>query len=229
MGYAAAAVILILILAWLLMRMKIHLTFEYLHDKDNDKLTFKLSALYGLVRFKKTLPVIKVNSEDASIDVKQDTKSEMKGQKKEKKKITYEDVKQSIHRIEMILHQVFQMRQIGASFLAGVRVTKFEWVTVIGIKDAAVTGIAAGGLWAVKGALTAMLYDHLRFIHKPVCEVIPSFQVPASKTHLQCIFFFRFGHLIGAAFKLLKYGRNGLSIIRKKQPVPVASKNDSSV
>ncbi|MET1176291.1 DUF2953 domain-containing protein, partial [Paenibacillus amylolyticus] len=31
MGYAAAAVILILILAWLLMRMKIHLTFEYLH------------------------------------------------------------------------------------------------------------------------------------------------------------------------------------------------------
>ncbi len=39
----------------------------------------------------------------------------------------------------MILHQVFQMRQIAASFLAGVRVTKFEWVTVIGIKDAAVT------------------------------------------------------------------------------------------
>ncbi len=53
MGYAAAAVILILILAWLLMRMKIHLTFEYLHDKDNDKLTFKISALYGLIRIKK--------------------------------------------------------------------------------------------------------------------------------------------------------------------------------
>lgn len=86
MGYAAAAVILILILAWLLMRMKIHLTFEYLHDKDNDKLTFKISALYGLIRIKKTLPVIKVNSEDASIDVKQNTKSEMKGQKKRKKK-----------------------------------------------------------------------------------------------------------------------------------------------
>lgn len=154
MGYAAAAVILILILilAWLLMRMKIHLTFEYLHDKDNDKMTFKLSALYGLIRIKKTWPVIKINSEDASIDVKQDTKSEMKGQQKKKKKITFEDVKQTIDRIEMILQQVVRMRQIGASFLAGVRVTKFEWVTVIGIKDA-VTGIAAGGVWAVKGAL----------------------------------------------------------------------------
>lgn len=135
MGYAAAAVILILILAWLLMRMKIHLTFEYLHDKDNDKMTFKLSALYGLIRIKKTWPVIKINSEDASIDVKQDTKSEMKGQQKKKKKITFEDVKQTIDRIEMILQQVVRMRQIGASFLAGVRVTKFEWVTVIGIKD----------------------------------------------------------------------------------------------
>lgn len=228
MGYAAAAV-LILIAGWLLMRMKIHLTFEYLHDKDNDKLTLKMSALFGLIRYKKTMPIIKVNKEDASIDVRQDTESKIKGQKDEKKKITYEDIKQSIHRIQMILHQVVRMKEIGSSFLAGIRVTKLEWVTVIGIKDAAATGIAAGGVWAIKGGLMAMLYDHLRFLHKPVYEVIPSFQVPASKTHFQCIFFFRFGHLIVAAFKLLKYGRNGLSVLRKKQPVPVTSKNDSSV
>ncbi len=52
------------------------------------------------------------------------------------------------------------------------------------------TGVLTGAVWGVKGGIAAMLYDHLDFVNKPVYEVIPSFQVPVSKTHFQCIFFF---------------------------------------
>ncbi len=68
----------------------------------------------------------------------------------------------------------------------------------------------------------SLLEDHHRY--QMVYEAVQDYdKLKPSKIE------FDLPQLIGAAFKLLKYGRNGLSIIRKKQPVPVASKNDSSV
>ncbi|MED3515308.1 DUF2953 domain-containing protein [Bacillus subtilis] len=219
--------ILILIGIVLLLRMKIHVALEYLHAADNDKLTLKITALFGLIRIKKTIPAIKVNKEDGTVDIKQKTESKMKISSG-KKKITQNDVQQSINKIEMLLHQVTRLRKISASFLAHLHITKLEWVTVIGIQDAAVTGVLTGAVWGVKGGIAAMLYDHLDFVNKPVYEVIPSFQVPVSKTHFQCIFFFRSGHAMLAAFKFVKYGRE-LSVLKKNPSARMTSKNDSSV
>ncbi|MET4566981.1 hypothetical protein ACVK1V_003427 [Bacillus subtilis] len=219
--------ILILIGIVLLLRMKIYVVLEYLHADDNDKLTLKITALFGLIRIKKTIPAIKVNKEDGTVDIKQKTESKMK-KSSGKKKITQNDVQQSINKIEMLLHQVTRLRKISASFLAHLHITKLEWVTVIGIQDAAVTGVLTGAVWGVKGGIAAMLYDHLDFVNKPVYEVIPSFQVPVSKTHFQCIFFFRFGHAMLAAFKFVKYGRE-LSVLKKNPSARMTSKNDSSV
>ncbi|MDF4189759.1 hypothetical protein PV941_12225, partial [Ligilactobacillus salivarius] len=97
--------ILILIGIVLLLRMKIHVALEYLHAADNDKLTLKITALFGLIRIKKTIPAIKVNKEDGTVDIKQKTESKMK-KSSGKKKITQNDVQQSINKIEMLLHQV---------------------------------------------------------------------------------------------------------------------------
>ncbi|MCY8544832.1 DUF2953 domain-containing protein [Bacillus vallismortis] len=219
--------ILILIGIVLLLRMKMYVAVEYLHADDNDKLTLKITALFGLIRIKKSIPAIKVNKADGSVDIKQKTKSKVKKSSSEKK-ITFDDVQQSIHKIEMILQQVKNLRKISASFLAHLHITKLEWITIVGIQDAAVTGVLRGAVWGVKGGIAAMLYDHLNFVNKPVYEVIPSFQVPVSRTHFQCIFFFRFGHAMLAAFKFVKYGRE-LSVLKKNPSSRMTSKNDSSV
>ncbi|MCI4137807.1 DUF2953 domain-containing protein [Bacillus vallismortis] len=219
--------ILILIGIVLLLRMKMFVAVEYLHADDNDKLTLKITALFGLIRIQKSIPAIKVNKADGTVDIKQKTKSKVKKSSNEKK-ITYDDVQQSIHKIEMILHQVKNLRKISASFLAHLHITKLEWITIVGIQDAAVTGVLTGAVWGVKGGIAAMLYDHLNFVNKPVYEVIPSFQVPVSRTHFQCIFFFRFGHAMLAAFKFVKYGRE-LSVLKKNPSSRMTSKNDSSV
>lgn len=77
--------ILILIGIVLLLRMKIHVALEYLHAADNDKLTLKITALFGLIRIKKTIPAIKVNKEDGTVDIKQKTESKMKKSSGKKK------------------------------------------------------------------------------------------------------------------------------------------------
>ncbi|MEG7333715.1 DUF2953 domain-containing protein [Bacillus sp. 0102A] len=219
--------ILILIGIVLLLRMKVHVAVEYLHAEDNDKLTLKITTLFGLIRVKKSIPAIKVNKADGTVDIKQKSKSKVK-ESSSKQKITFDDVHQSIQKIEMLLHQVKNLRKISASFLAHLHITKLEWVTIVGIHDAAVTGVLTGAVWGVKGGIAAMLYEHLDFVEKPVYEVIPSFQVPVSKTHFQCIFFFRFGHAMLAAFKFVKYGRK-LSALKKNPSSRMTSKNDSSV
>ncbi|MCY7767228.1 MULTISPECIES: DUF2953 domain-containing protein [Bacillus] len=219
--------ILILIGIVLLLRMKIYVAAEYLHADDNDKITLKITALFGLIRVKKTIPAIKVNKNDGTVDLKQKSTSKVK-KSSSKKKITFDDVQQTIKKIEMLVHQVTNLRKTGASILAHLHITKLEWVTVVGIQDAAVTGVLTGAVWGVKGGIAAMLYDHLDFVNKPVYKVIPSFQVPVSKTHFQCIFFFRFGHAMLAAFKFVKYGRE-LSALKKNPSSRMTSKNDSSV
>ncbi|MCI4169892.1 DUF2953 domain-containing protein [Bacillus spizizenii] len=219
--------ILILIGIVLLLRMKIHVAMEFLHADDNDKLTLNITTLFGLIRIKKTIPAIKVNKEDGTVDIKQKSTSKV-NKSSSKKKITFDDVQQSINKIEMLVYRVTNLRKTSASILAHLHITKLEWVTVVGIHDAAVTGVLTGAVWGVKGGIAAMLYDHLDFVNKPVYEVIPSFQVPVSKTHLQCIFFFRFGHAMLAAFKFVKYGRE-LSVLKKNPSSRMTSKNDSSV
>lgn len=226
MVYVLSA-ILILIGIVLLLRMKIHVAAEYLHAEDNDKITLKITTLFGLVRIKKTIPAIKVNKDDGTVNIRQNTKTKVK-KSSSKKKITFDDVQQSINKIEMLLHHVTKLRKISASFIAHLHITKLEWITVVGVHDAAVTGVLTGAVWGVKGGIAAMLHDHLDFVNKPVYEVIPSFQVPVSKTHFQCIFFFRFGHAMLAAFKFVKYGRE-LSVLKKNPSARMTSKNDSSV
>lgn len=77
MVYVLSA-ILILIGIVLLLRMKIHVAAEYLHAEDNDKITLKITTLFGLVRIKKTIPAIKVNKDDGTVDIRQNTKTKVK-------------------------------------------------------------------------------------------------------------------------------------------------------
>lgn len=70
--------IFILIGIVLLLRMKVHVAAEYLHTDDNDKMTLKITTLFGLIRIKKTIPAIKVNKEDGTVDIKQKSTSKVK-------------------------------------------------------------------------------------------------------------------------------------------------------
>ncbi len=75
-----------------------------------------------------------MNKNDGTVDLKQKSTSKVKKQRQEK--ITFDDVRQTIKKIEMLVHQVTNLRKTGASILAHLHITKLEWVTVVGIQDA---------------------------------------------------------------------------------------------
>ncbi|MGB9804524.1 DUF2953 domain-containing protein, partial [Desulfofundulus sp.] len=89
---------------------------------------------------------------------------------------------------------------------------RLEWRTIIGLFDAACTGIAAGGLWSIKGMVLTALY---RLVNRksalPEVAVVPYFTGSSFGLLIHCIFTIRLGHIMVTAMKLaFVFIRNGL-------------------
>lgn len=207
-----------LIFVALLFVMKISITMRYKHDKDDDRLTIVIRFLWGLVKIKKEFPSIKVNKEDQTIDVKSESNV---GKKEENKgKVGSEDVQNYFEQLNEIKKRVVGLQKIVRRFLKHVQVTEFRWKSVIGIKDAALTGIICGSAWAIKGSCITLLDQNLKLKIMPEIEVIPFFFQAESKTDLTCILSFRMGHAMGAAIRLLTYWRGSKrTLVNKPQPL----------
>ncbi|AEG15430.1 hypothetical protein Desku_1867 [Desulfofundulus kuznetsovii DSM 6115] len=89
---------------------------------------------------------------------------------------------------------------------------RFEWRTLVGLPDAAHTGMAVGGLWSIKGAVLTALY---RLVSKksvlPEVAVVPHFTGSSFGLLIHCIFTVRLGHIMVTAVKLaFVFIRDGL-------------------
>ena len=51
----------------------------------------------------------------------------------------------------------FRLHVIVRKFFKKVSVKRFEWHSMIGVGDAAHTGMATGALWAIKGSIVGLI------------------------------------------------------------------------
>ncbi|WP_242868734.1 DUF2953 domain-containing protein [Desulfotomaculum copahuensis] len=87
--------------------------------------------------------------------------------------------------------------------LRQVQPRRVRWRTLIGLSDAAATGLATGGLWSLKGTAVTALYRFLRPSPvRPELVVMPSFTTPVLAVDLDCIFTVRTGHIMIAALRM---------------------------
>lgn len=90
------------------------------------------------------------------------------------------------------------------------RFTRFNWATIVGCSDAALTGIATGLLWGVKETLLRFFLGGYRFTPaKPRIAILPRFRRPGWETMLDCIFAVQVGHIILASLKGFIYSMMG--------------------
>ncbi|KAA6448607.1 DUF2953 domain-containing protein [Bacillus swezeyi] len=227
MIYIWIAVILALLAAVLIM--KIRIAVEYIHADDDDRLTVKIRTAFGLVRIKKEIPLVKVNQEDMTIDVKEQTNTALKKDKK-RRKVGFREVLNNLGQMKKLAEQVINLQPIIRKFLKRIHVIKLEWTSVLGFPDAALTGIITGGAWSLKAGTIAVLDQFFSLDNRPEYEVIPVFNSPASKTHLTCIFHFRVGHAITAAFSIVIHWKGKVrGLFKPPKNLSGSTKKDSSV
>ena len=184
----------------------------YIHLNDNDDLKIELRVLFGLIKYKIKVPEIKVDDDSPSIVVKSKTQmGDTTGEDTEAdvSQLTKQDFLSKLHKTKDILHKVFGLSVIVKKFLQKVTIKNFEWQTLMGVGDAAYTGMMTGALWAIKGGIIGLLSHYMRLKEMPQLTVTPHFQAAVIHTKLTCMFQFRIGYAILAGLKLIRFWRGG--------------------
>ncbi len=222
-------VVIILILCTILF-LKLKVFIDYYHGNDNDHLEITLRALFGLLKYKVNVPVIKVAEDSPSLVVhkKVGVGNEEKDKKHEKVKFTAEEILHSIQDMQHFLKHVSGFYKIVRSFLKKVTVSRIEWITVVGVGDAAYTGMLTGAFWTAKGSLLGLISTLMKVKTIPKIMITPEFNRAISQTSFQCMIHFRIGHAIFAGIKLIKFWKGGRPNFKSK-PLSIFSSKTKSV
>jgi len=213
-GVVLFAALLLLVLLLLFTKTTIHI--RYYHAKDNDDLTIQAKLLFGLIRYKKKIPLIKIDDDSPTIVVKEETSindSEATDTKKTKQ-FSPEDLLNTLDNAKELLLHVVGFHRIIRSFLSKVIIKNIEWSSIVGLGDAAHTGAISGAIWAVKGSVIGIISQYMRMQNMPKINIYPQFQRVASETLFTCMFQFRIGHAMFAGIKIIKFWKGGFPQIK---------------
>ncbi|ALC89667.1 hypothetical protein AM500_07735 [Bacillus sp. FJAT-18017] len=210
-------IILLIILIWMT---RITIKVEYVNYSGNNKLYIQLRAWFGLIRYTVKIPVIEAETNPPAL------KAEGEKGSKEKEdtggRLTAEELLSMLEKGKEIINRIIGVHPILMEFLAQITVRKFDWKTAIGTGDAAVTGMLAGAVWAVKGSIAGLVHHHMKLKVKPSLHVTPYFQYRIAGTMLACMFTFRAGKAISAGIRIFTHwkGKKSELISKSMQVMP---------
>ncbi|MFD2446339.1 DUF2953 domain-containing protein [Bacillus sp. CGMCC 1.16607] len=222
MIWLVVALIILFILIVVIIWTKLTIILDYYHGNDNDHLKVEVKIWFGLIKYKKEIPMIKIDDNTPSIVFKEKTKvgQDEKTSSEGVTQIKKDDIRRIFRNARKLLQHVVKLHAISRDFLSKVSVKQFEWHSVIGVGDAAYTGMFTGAVWAIKGSMVGMISHYMKLKEMPKMTVMPNFQKAVSQTRLKCIFQFRIGQAMLAGLKLIKFWKGGLpNFESKKQTV----------
>lgn len=208
MKWIFIVIICFLLIVLLVILAKLTIVITYKHDADDDHLTISFQLFFGLIKYRIEVPVIEVATDTPTIETKQTIKKQL-SVKQKTKHYSIEDFLNQLHHLKELAEQVIKLNYIVRQFLKKIVVKKFEWHSVVGIGNAAHTGILTGACWAVKGGFIGLVGNFMHMEKRPVVTITPNFQQLISQTRLTCMLQFRIGHAMLAGIKLIKNSKGG--------------------
>jgi hypothetical protein len=213
MVWLVIALIIIILFILLIIFSKLTIRLNYFHHNENDELKIQFRIWFGLIRYTINVPLVKIDDNSPSIVVKGSTQmgdSSGKDSPTKEGQITKDGIISKFTNAKEIIQHVVNTSVIVKKFMKRLVIKHFEWHSLVGIGDAAHTGIITGALWTLKGSILGVLSHFLRLKEMPVLSITPHFQLAIIQTHITCIFQFRIGYAILAGLKLIKFWKGGL-------------------
>lgn len=213
MKWVLIGIIAILVLIILILLLKLRIKIDILHSQDNDHIKITAKALFGLISYTYNVPLVKLDKESASLIVKSEQNLGNNDDNKEitnnkRKKITPHLMIEKLKKAKELLEHVVHFHVIVKNFFQHVTIHKFDWMSSVGVGDAAHTGVAIGMIWSLKGGIVGLLSKYMKLESYPKLSVTPHFQEKISHTRLICIISFRIGHATYAALSVIKYWKS---------------------
>jgi hypothetical protein len=192
---------------------------DYSHQKDDDHFKIQLRA-WKFIRYNIEIPVVKVDKDEPRIHYEKKNKDG----NHETGDITPHEIDERISDFNELMHHVFGLYILVRKFLKTVKIKQLEWNSIVGVKDAALTGVLTGIVWSIKGGIVGVLSHYMKLMAQPQISVHPSFRIPISQTKIKCMFKIRIGNAILAGLKILKFWRNGKASFKTK-PLSIMTKD----
>ena len=224
------AILLLTVLILIILITKVKIFLDYFHGNDNDHLKITIKAWGGLIKYKVEIPVIKVDDNSPTIVAEQKISTGPDENMKQDKtsQVGKTDLLNSLNDFKQLLTHVAGLHKIIRDFLSKITLRKIEWHTMVGVGDAAATGVITGAFWAVKGGVIGLLSHYMKLKDMPVMSITPSFQHAVSITSFKCMIQVRVGHAILAGIKLVKYWKGGWPDFKTK-PLSVLSGDKTNI
>jgi hypothetical protein len=204
---------------------------DFYHGQDNDHLKIKFKSLFGLIQYKLEVPIIQIDDDTPTVVMKTKKEPGKSEQVKDEKtnKFSPNEFTDSIKDFETLMKHVVGLHTIIRKFLKKVTIKDIQWDSVIGVGNAAYTGMITGACWAVKGSMIAVLSSYMRMRNLPKITVTPHFQMPISQTRFTCMIQFRIGHAMLAGIKLIKFWKGGRPKFKTKPLSTLSNEKPKSI
>lgn len=186
---------------------------DYRHrGMTEDSLLLQISLLWDARTFSVRVPVI--SSSPSGVAVQAEA-----GQSKGKFKLSMPSIQQLKQNMAIIKELKGNFSWLFRFIRKVLWIKQLVWHTEIGLNDSARLAQIAGGLWAVKGTVSAAGQKIFQFSKQPVLRIRPYFNRSYFRTVFTCILEFRLGYIIIVAFfavflvlklKLAKRGENNV-------------------
>jgi len=197
-----------IVIICLLYYSKIYIALQYQRDGSNDYIAVHVYLFRRLLAYSMQVPMIEIGDITNSFWLKSKIKAGKSQDethiKREQRFITKTVKFYMLHpgRLKRIFRLVRYYTRLYCrvmnKIIHSLQCEQFQWKTIYGSEDAALTGIGTGMLWTVKSLMITRLKKQVIVTKKPIINVKPIFGQNSFKVDFQCIFSIRFGNVINA-------------------------------
>jgi hypothetical protein len=217
--FGIGIVLLLIIIALLLSRVRVSIM--YGHQLGQDNLSIRAEFMKGFFHYSWELPLDSIEKDEEALHVPVKQKKGMRSSDRSSNQnleIGADTLLRKMDEAKGMVESVFDLGPIVRRFFKKMKVEKMIWESKIGTGDAASTGLFSGLIWTLKSSSIGFLSNITTFSTLPVMEVLPFFQEKIIHTKFVCIFSFRIGQAMLAAFQVAKNWKGRKHHVRTSNP-----------
>lgn len=174
-------------------------------ERENDRVTIELSAIFGLIRYKIDIPAIKFIDWYHGISIKQQGVNQTTNQvhNKDKLFLRKSTLLRNWRKAQQFLKATTGFNEWFKRLLARISCEELRWTSRIGLEDAAATAVMTGVIWAIKSTLTGVAVQYVRMKQQPQLAVLPQYNKLHFSTNLHISGRISFFYILFAVLSLI--------------------------
>jgi hypothetical protein len=193
----------------------IELKLIYIRERENDKFVLNLRGLFGLVRLRYHIPILRLKTSAAGVGLEMTEQHRLPTQRSRSAPaehfITRDKMERAIrtarHLIEHRQHLAIWWRQTCQH----IHVMHWNWQTRLGWHDAPTTAVTSGILWSLKSLVIGWVSQTFRIQRMPSIQITPVYDQQIFRTEFKIIMKMRFIHA------LFSFSRLAMRVARSYQ------------